>query len=105
MKKDDDKSFIIGFLDMVCVKYGIHIPLQNKRQIAESWPIDPNKLADAVLRAGGIDPEMEIKLSRQIRNAYIDACNNWDKPKTLRLRTTLNNLTPSEAKVFRSRQK
>ena len=73
MKIED--LFISKFLDMICPNYGVQIPIYNKMQIINDALCDPSEFAEKILRAGGIDPKIELKLSRRIRNIYIDACN------------------------------
>jgi hypothetical protein len=55
-------------LDELCVGLGFCLPPEEQRRLRESPPADADSFTDAVFQAEGLDPMLEKRLRRRVRD-------------------------------------
>lgn len=62
---------ILTFLDHICVKLGFCLPEPARTELASRDDYTPDEIARAVLKAEELDPDLERRHFRAIRNEFI----------------------------------
>ena len=62
---------VVTFLNIVCVKHGFTLTDLERKAIASQGSYDASELARVILIQEGLDPDNEIRLFREVRNAYL----------------------------------
>ncbi len=70
-------------LDDLCVTLGFCLPPDEQRKLRERPPADATDLADAVLEAEGLDPDVDVdlRLRRQLRDRVARHMRVWDSER------------------------
>jgi len=66
---DKDTEILLNYL---CVEWGFCIDAGSANSIKDSIHIEADEFACAVLKAEGMDPEIEVEWRRKIRNKFIE---------------------------------
>jgi hypothetical protein len=67
------------FLNLACVELGFTLTKEVREEIALAGPYEPADLARIILVKEGLDPEVDLKLFREVRNAYIRFLDGVDR--------------------------
>ena len=76
--KDNEKileSSISKFMDRLCVKYGICLPLHDREEIENHSFDSSEEIARTFMIKEGLDPDMYPDLFREIKNEYNEFMN------------------------------
>lgn len=69
---DGDYQNVMNFMNHICIKYGVCLPKKCRNSIANNGPYSANEISRILLKYEGLDPDIEIRLFRCIRNEYIE---------------------------------
>ncbi len=71
MRKELEK-----LINQLCTEWGFCIPPKKASEIIETKNIDPDQFACAILKAEGMNPELEIEWRRKIKNKFTEVIGN-----------------------------
>jgi hypothetical protein len=61
-------------IDRLCTDWGFCIPAEEARKIVELENLEADEFACAILKAEGMNAEIEIEWRRKIRNMFVEVC-------------------------------
>lgn len=72
MNASDEFKMVTRFLNQVSSKYGYMMDAETRAMIADTAAADAEHISRLILENEGLDPDFEVGLRRELRNAFID---------------------------------
>jgi hypothetical protein len=72
-----DPTHVASLLEDLCVRYGFSMPVRDVGRFVAAVAQGPDFFAETVLRAEGLEPNLEGRLLREVRDVVAARFHHW----------------------------